>query len=45
VVSILKQMEKEGRPTSDILAAIKEAYQTGVLNLTDYSTLYNRYRG
>lgn len=45
VVSIIKQMEADGRPKSDILAALREAYQTGVLNQTDYSNLYNKYRG
>lgn len=38
-------MVAAGRPTSEILQAIKDARNSGVLNTNDYMSLYNRYRG
>jgi hypothetical protein len=45
VANTLSTMKKNGATTEELLDAIREAYKEGVLNLTDYSTLYNRYRG
>lgn len=36
-------MSTEGKDA--VLQMLREAYQTGVLNVTDYSSLYNKYRG
>lgn len=38
-------MMAAGEPTSKILQAIKDAWNSGVLNTNDYMSLYNRYRG
>lgn len=38
-------MKQSGKSTADILAAIRNAYNNGLLSLGDYSSLYNQYRG
>lgn len=38
-------MRAAGKPTSEILQAIKDAWSSGVLNTNDYMSLYNKYRG
>lgn len=45
VKATLEEMKASGVPKSEILAAIKEARDSGVLNQTDYMSLYNQYRG
>lgn len=44
VVSDLNQMRITGSSKSDVLNAIKDYYNAGALNLSDYMGLYNKYR-
>ena len=45
VKATLEEMKAAGVAKNEILAAIKEAKESGVLNQTDYMSLYNQYRG
>lgn len=44
VVSDLNQMRITGSSKSDVLNAIKDYYNAGAINLSDYMGLYNKYR-
>ena len=45
VKSALDARKANGASTQDILKAVRAAYDSGVLNMNDYMSLYNRYRG
>ena len=45
VAQQLAGMKRSGRSTSELLEAIRDAYQNGLINTGDYSSLYNQYRG
>lgn len=45
VKDLADNMKVSGAATSDILAMLKEAWETGVLNTNDYMSLVNKYRG
>lgn len=45
VKATLEEMKANGAPKSELLAAIKEAHESGVLNQADYMSIYNQYRG
>ena len=45
VAKYLGEMKTSGASAADILAAIKDAKESGVLNQADYMRLYNQYRG
>ena len=45
VAATLADMKKNGTSNSEILSAIKDAYDNGVLNQNDYMKLTNKYRG
>lgn len=45
VLNGLNSMQAAGKSKSEILQAIRDAYSGGVLTMSDYSRLYNKFRG
>ena len=45
VLAACQNMQSAGSSKSEILAAIKDAWKSGVLNQVDYMTLTNKFRG